>query len=155
MKPEPAKGNSIVRASIEHLDELSRLFDLYRQFYRQTADAQGARSYLEARLRNDESIVFIALEEAGSGLGFTQLYPSFCSVQMVPIFVLYDLFVDPAGRRQGVGRALMNRAQEHALETGTRRLELSTAIDNSRAQALYESLGYERDTDFYHYSLAV
>ncbi len=33
------------------------------------------------------------------------------------------------------------------------RIDLATVIDNHTAQALYESLGYERDCDFHHYSL--
>ena len=36
--------------------------------------------------------------------------------------------------------------------SGFRRLELSTAKDNHIGQSLYESLGYELDAEFLHYS---
>jgi ribosomal protein S18 acetylase RimI-like enzyme len=32
-------------------------------------------------------------------------------------------------------------------------VQLSTAVDNFQAQALYESMGYVRDSNFYSYEL--
>ena len=88
-------------------------------------------------------------------IGFVQLYSSFCSVYTCPILILYDLFVKTEVRGNGHGRALMNKATEFAKSEGYDRLELSTATDNFIGQSLYESLGYERDDDFYHYSLEI
>jgi len=48
---------------------------------------------------------------------------------------------------------LMNQALQLAKETGASRIDLETAIDNTSAQLLYESLGYERDIEFHKYSL--
>ncbi len=45
----------------------------------------------------------------------------------------------------------MLRAEQLARETGAVGLMLSTAVDNRRAQPLYESLGWVRDTGFYYY----
>ena len=146
---------NIVAASAAHLDQVAELFDLYRQFYDRPADADLARRYMSQQLENGSSVVFLALDDDGRALGFTQLYPTFCSVAAAPIYVLYDLFVHRDARRAGVGRALMEKAREHAEHTGARRIDLSTAIDNAPAQALYESLGYERDTKFYGYSLTI
>ena len=143
----------IVTAGLQHLDLLAELFDAYRQFYRQPAARKRARDFLAARMSQRESIVFLALDEDGSALGFTQLYPTFCSVATAGIWVLYDLFVADSARRRGVGRALMERAREHALSTGAGRIDLSTAQDNAPAQALYEDLGYQKDTEFFVYSL--
>ena len=72
-----------------------------------------------------------------------------------PILVLYDLFVDPDYRRLRVGQALMLSARDHAKKVGVLRMELATAVTNHQAQALYESLGWQRDEDFYHYSLPI
>lgn len=144
----------IVRAGQEHLDDLARLFDAYRQFYEQPADLPGAREYLSERMAHDDSVIFLALG-GGEALGFSQLYPSFTSVQMGPLWILYDLYVVPEARRRGVGRALLETARRFGMETGALSLELSTAIDNEPAQALYESLGWVRDTEFYTYELAL
>jgi ribosomal protein S18 acetylase RimI-like enzyme len=51
-----------------------------------------------------------------------------------------------------VGRALIRRAEQHARETGAAGLTLSTAVDNTKAQGLYESEGYVRDCNFLYYN---
>ncbi len=146
---------NIKRATLADLDEVSRLFDLYRQFYEQPADLDKARDYIEARLSNDESVIYLATDDEGIGLGFTQLYATFCSVAAAPIWILYDLYVDAGVRKGGVGTALMNRAKKLAEDSGAVRIQLETAVDNTTAQSVYEALGYERDTAFYNYSLAI
>jgi len=141
----------IYRATLNELDDTAILFDKYRQFYEQAPDYDGCRAYLQARLENDESVIFVAQDDVVQEdkcklVGFTQLYHTFCSVARTPIIQLYDLFVDPEARRQGVGRALMNQATAYAKESGASRLQLETGIENTQAQALYEALGYERET---------
>lgn len=142
-------------ASAADLPALAELFDRYRQFYQQPPDLTGAYTYLRERFAAGESVVFIAEGAGGEPLGFTQLYPALCSVAMRRYWVLYDLFVVASARRQGIARALMERAREHALQTGAARIDLETAIDNLAGQALYESLGYLRETAFHKYSLAL
>jgi ribosomal protein S18 acetylase RimI-like enzyme len=43
----------------------------------------------------------------------------------------------------GVGRALMEAARRHAIETGAKRLTLETVAENRAAWSLYEDLGYK------------
>ena len=63
-----------------------------------------------------------------SGLySYTQ---SFCSVEAVKIYILYDLFVSSSSRKLGVGEALMNQATKFAMENGAARLDLLTAKTN-------------------------
>jgi len=69
--------------------------------------------------------------------------------------VLYDLYVPPHARRCGVGRALLRAAADRAKHDGKLRVTLSTASTNLQAQALYESLGWERDNEFYVYNLSL
>jgi hypothetical protein len=104
---QPAAGDAgitIVEAGGEHLDLVAPLFDAYRQFYRQPPDLAAARAYLAERLARGESRVLLALLGAGAGAspaGFAQLYPSFSSLTLRPVWILYDLFVAPAARRRG------------------------------------------------------
>ena len=144
----------ITRAEEQHIPEVARLFDLYRQFYECDPDYTLAEQFISERIRNSESVIFVAVDDDGTAAGFTQLYPSFCSVEAVKILILYDLYVDAPYRKLGVGRQLMNRATDHAGETGAARLDLLTHETNKPGQALYESLGYRRaNSDFYAYSL--
>lgn len=140
------------RAGLADLEPLARLFDAYRQFYRRPADLALATRFLRERLERDESVVFVAVDEAQGIVGFCQLYPTYCSVAAAPMLVLYDLFVAPEARRTGAGQALMATAERYASEHGYARLELQTARDNLPAQALYESRGWERNREFYAYS---
>ncbi len=142
------------RATPDDLDSLAPLFDAYRRFYAQPGDIALASAYLHARMERGESVILVA-EAEGALLGFCQLYATWCSIAAAPIFVLYDLFVDDGVRRAGVGRTLMLAAQAFAREAGASRLDLSTARGNTRAQALYESLGWQRDEVYLTYSLSL
>jgi ribosomal protein S18 acetylase RimI-like enzyme len=156
MSDRIAPSVAIRRATVADGDLVAPLYDAYRQFYEHPPDLATARTFLRERLERGESIVFVATEATPSGehaLGFTQLYPAWCSVAAKPYLVLYDLFVAPEARRRGVARALMDRAREYADETGAHRLELQTARANRNAQVLYESLGWVRDDVFFTYVL--
>ncbi len=139
-------------AETRDLDAIAVLFDAYRQFYEKPADLALARRYIIERFQRKESVLILAEDETGEIVGFTQLYPAFCSVLAARTFVLYDLFVAPAARGTGAGRALMEAAEAHGRKAGAARLELSTANTNKIGQSLYESCGWERDNVFYVYT---
>jgi len=145
----------IREASSGDLPALGRLFDEYRQFYKLSTDVERATEYITARLAAGDSIVLVAVDESGELRGFTQLYPTWCSLLAGPVYVLYDLYVPPRARRRGVARALLEAAARRAGRDGKLRMTLSTANTNVNAQALYESLGWERDNEFYVYNLSI
>jgi len=143
----------IEKATGEHVKEAGRLFDLYRQFYECDADLASATDFIRDRISNGESTIFVAMD-GDKGLGFVQLYPSFCSVELMKIQILYDLYVDAGVRQGGVGEQLMNRASAFARESGASRVDLLTAHSNKIGQHLYEKLGYKIvNQDFHAYSL--
>jgi ribosomal protein S18 acetylase RimI-like enzyme len=142
-------------ATTKDIAGVARLFDAYRQFYEKPADLALATTYIGERIRNRESIIIVAERQERDLLGFCQLYPTFCSVEVVPTLSLYDLFVWPAARRRGMGKKLLLAAEHYAARNGFARMDLMTAKTNIRAQALYESHGWVRDTVFYAYSKSV
>jgi ribosomal protein S18 acetylase RimI-like enzyme len=142
-------------AEARDLDAVAALFDAYRQFYEMPADLPLARRYLGERFERRESVILVAEDARGTLVGFTQLYPAFCSVAADRTFVLYDLFVTPSARGTGAGRALMEAAEAHARAAGAARLELQTAKTNEIGQSLYESCGWKRDELFYVYAKAL
>ncbi len=160
----------VQRAGVLDVDLLTGLFDQYRQFYGQASDLIGAREFLTARLKSHQSIVFYSVKQADPRednqdvigretpieiAGFTQLYPSFSSVSMRPLWILNDLFVAAPFRRQRVAEKLIQAAVDFASETRACGLTLKTASDNKQAQALYEKLGWLRDEKFLTYSFRV
>ena len=142
----------IIQATMEDLEGVSNLFDMYRMFYQQESDLGEARTYIRERIENKDSVIFVVKDQQNY-VGFTQLYPTFSSISMQRAWILNDLYVDQKARNQGVGEILLHKAKQYAIETGAKSLSLSTAPDNYSAQRLYEKNGYERDSQFYHYEL--
>jgi len=147
--------NAVIRrGGTSDVIALAFLFDAYRQFYGQQPDREAARKFLADRLERKESVVFVA-EKPGLLVGFVQLFPSHSSASMKPVWILNDLFVAVDHRRSSVATQLIHAAVEFARQSGAARLDLATAVDNSAAQALYEKLGWKRDTAFAHYKYVV
>jgi ribosomal protein S18 acetylase RimI-like enzyme len=141
-------------ANSTDIPKLAILFDQYRIFYDQDTDIKGATIFLNSRIKNNDSVIIVAHENSDM-IGFTQLYPSFSSVGMKPIWVLNDLFVSLGFRHQKVAKNLMQEARKHAEETHAMRIDLATQVSNNCAQSLYESMGYVKNESFYHYSLPI
>lgn len=144
----------VYQATIEDLVGVANLFDAYRVYYEQPSDVEGATKYIQERLENKESVVFVVKNDQ-KYVGFTQLYPTFSSISMKKAWILNDMFVDPEARKLGIGQLLLQKAEDYARETGAKSIVLETAPDNYTAQKLYEKNGYVRDTQFYHYELTV
>ena len=145
-----------VRAAVlDDLDALSVLLDDYRQFYQQESDLNGARYFLSQRFGLGDSFILVSEDMEGNVSGFVQLYPGLSTVGLNARWTLNDLYVSPESRGQGAGRALMGAATALAREHGVARLVLMTQVENERAQRLYESLGWQRNTAFYSYLLDV
>lgn len=141
-------------AEINDVDLLVPLFDKYRQFYGRSSDEGLARTFLSERLERRESVIFLA-EQGGVAVGFIQLYPSFTSVGAARVWILNDLYVDAAQRRNGAASMLLKAAAAFSRETGAVKLVLSTAVSNLPAQTLYERHGWKRDDEFVEYALTM
>lgn len=136
------------------------LFNQYRLFYDQPSDVAGAAYYLNERLRQHESIIYVAFEERDgeSPVGFVQLYPLYSSISMTKNWILNDLFVEPESRSMGVGRSLIEAAMNMAKTRNAKFLQLETAADNYGAQRLYEGIGFEKQSigsEFFLYRIVL
>ena len=140
----------IQRATLNELDSLTELFDLYRLFYKQESNLEGARAFLKERLVKEESVVFIAYDE-NSPVGFVQLYPSFSSVSMKQSWILNDLYVKKSARNNGFAEKLIKMVINFAEETDAKGILLETDKENIPAQRLYEKIGFIRDSNYYYY----
>jgi ribosomal protein S18 acetylase RimI-like enzyme len=56
---------------------------------------------------------------------------------------VYYVATDPDRRGQGLGRAIMNAAEDWLREAGIAKLQLLVRQDNARASAFYETIGYD------------
>ncbi|NLP52426.1 GNAT family N-acetyltransferase [Bacillus sp. RO1] len=142
----------IYQATMKDLEGAANLFYMYRTFYQQTPDLEGARAFIKNRLENEDSVIFVA-KLNHEYVGFTQLYPTFSSISMKRAWILNDMFVDSKARNHGVGGMLLQKAKEFAIQTGAKSITLETTPDNEGAQRLYVKNGYKKDDQFYHYYL--
>jgi ribosomal protein S18 acetylase RimI-like enzyme len=150
---------NIIRIDETNGELVYELFDQYRVFYKQPSNLELARSFIQQRLRNNESVIFVALtSDTNKPVGFTQLYPSYSSVRAQKAWILNDLYVDRDYRKQGVGEKLIQTAMEFARQDGASFVELSTAIDNYTARGLYEKIGFAKmapETGFITYRIGL
>ena len=134
-----------------HLETLAELFNDYRIFYEQASDVPASRAFIKQNLEEKRSRIVMLLDDAGTPVGFSQLYPAICSLAMRPYYYLSDLYVTQSARKNGYARALMNYITDQFSQEGAQRLTLDTATTNTIAQSLYESLGYEREEVYITY----
>ncbi|MDF5707994.1 MAG: GNAT family N-acetyltransferase [Nostoc sp. S4] len=91
----------------------------------------GSHRYIEA----------ILAEFAGQAVGFALFFHNYSTFLTKPGIYLEDLFVLPEYRRQGIGKALLTKVAQIAVERNCGRLEWSVLDWNESAQAFYRSMG--------------
>lgn len=124
----------------QSLAEVLPLIAQYQTFY-QVADINPQRNeqFFSQFVNSPLGAVFLYRQEA-KVIGFATVYFSFSSTMTAKVGIMNDLFTLKDYRGQGIGKALINHCLEYALQQGAARLQWVTALDNTRAQALYDSL---------------
>jgi GNAT superfamily N-acetyltransferase len=131
--------------SAAELEELLPAIAAYQRFYEvEDVDEGRNRSFFARFLSPREDGAVLVAREDGEIRGYACLYWTFSSTRAVETVLMNDLFVFDAARDQGVGRALIEASAELARQRGAASLDWSTAPDNKRAQALYDSTGAAR-----------
>lgn len=141
----------IEQCTEQQLEAAAELFNNYRIFYMQESDYGACYEFIKNNVQNQRSRLYLLFDDNGKAVGFSQLYPTYCSIAMKPYYYLSDLYVDQSCRQKGHARYLMNYLTELFKAEGAQRLTLDTATTNKIAQSLYESLGYERESVYITY----
>jgi len=138
------------------LDELLPMMVAYCHFYRTDPGREALAELARALLADpdNEGVQLLARDDTGTAVGFATIYWSWDTTEALRIAIMHDLFVDPAARGGGVGRALIDACASEASRRGRERLVWETAPDNVTAQRVYDGTGAERST-WLEYSLAL
>ncbi|WP_265427007.1 GNAT family N-acetyltransferase [Chryseobacterium sp. YIM B08800] len=141
------------KATIQDLEQLSKLFDQYRIFYHKDSDIPAAKQFLKERIENKDSEIFVA-ENEGKLTGFVQLYPLFSSTRMRRYWLLNDLFVNENYRGKGFSKKLIEDAKQLAISTDASGILLETGKSNDVGNQLYPSCGFEiyDEVNFYEWT---
>ncbi|MGJ8683599.1 MAG: GNAT family N-acetyltransferase [Nonlabens sp.] len=141
----------IIQATASHVEDLSKLFDSYRIFYKQPSDLKSCKDFLLKRIKGQESVIFIAIDSDQSIAGFTQLYPIFSSTRLKKAWLLNDLYVLKEHRGKGISKLLIEKAKELCLMTKARGIMLETEKSNTIGNQLYPSVGFKLCNDSTNY----
>jgi len=127
------------------VDDLLPLLGAYCDFYSAHPGEQKLRALAERLIAHPaEGVQLIARADDGAALGFATVYWTWQTLVAGRLGILHDLYVQPSSRGEGVGRALIEACRERVGEHGAVALEWDTAPDNTRAQALYDTVGARR-----------
>jgi GNAT superfamily N-acetyltransferase len=108
-----------------------------------TAGLFGPRPYAEAIIAEDDA----------EPIAFALFFHSFSTFLARPGLYLEDLFVLPAHRGRGVGRALLSSLARLAVERGCGRMEWAVLNWNKDAIRFYERLGAQPNSEWTVYRL--
>jgi GNAT superfamily N-acetyltransferase len=139
----------IVEATINNLEGLSSLFNVYRIFYGKESNIEITNKFLTERIEKKDSVIFIAINN-NKYVGFVQLYPTFSSIFCQKDFILNDLFVEESSRKKGIATLLIKKCKDYVVNNNGKGLSLETGINNP-SRKLYETLGWHVDESFNHY----
>jgi GNAT superfamily N-acetyltransferase len=92
-------------------------------------------------------------EDGGSPVGFALFFHNFSTFLAKPGIYLEDLFVVPEQRGHGIGRALLQRLAQIAVERDCGRLEWAVLDWNRDAIGFYERLGAKPNSEWTVYRL--
>jgi ribosomal protein S18 acetylase RimI-like enzyme len=120
-------------------------FDQKRFIAATPATAHGYGSFLGTQL-DERDIIILVADRDGEVIGYTYAGVEGTDYMSLrgPAGVVYDIVVDPAHRRQGVGRMLLDATMVALRSRGAPRVVLSTAEQNTSAQRLFDRAGFRR-----------
>lgn len=145
----------IAPVAAEEFEQLLPLIAAYQRFYEVAEIDEGRnRAFFHRFLAPSEDGLLLGARREARFVGYACLYWHFSSLEAVESVLMNDLFVVPAERGRGIGRALIEASAEVARERGVPFVEWSTAPHNETAQRLYDSTGAER-SEWFSYELRV
>jgi len=146
--PAPA-GLHIRPATFEDAPVLSGLISELAAFehleHECAISVSAVREHLLGLSRSAEAVI---AELDGLIVGFAVYYRTFSTFAAKPGIFLEDLYVRPAFRHRGLGRALLQYVGSIAARNGAGRFEWTTLKWNENARKLYASIGAEEKSEW-------
>jgi GNAT superfamily N-acetyltransferase len=104
----------------------------------------GYARFFASQLDDPDTIILVAEDAQGDvvGYAYAALEPRSWADLREACGKLHDVFVVDRERRHGVGKALVREAMARLRDLGAPRVVLTSAWQNSEAQALFRSLGF-------------
>jgi ribosomal protein S18 acetylase RimI-like enzyme len=155
MSPNPHTRTVVRPATSADLPRLGRLgallvethhdFDALRFLAARNRTPADYAAFLVGQLEDPDVAVLVA-DDHGDVIGYAYAAVEGYDYMSLrgPAGVLHDIVVDPAYRRRGVGRVLLQAVLSFLTTRGAPRVVLETAERNVAGQRLFESVGFRR-----------
>jgi GNAT superfamily N-acetyltransferase len=141
-------------ATSRDVPDIARLIRALADYEKLTAQVVLDEARLTEHLFGPRPFAEVLLaEEAGAVVGFALFFPNYSTFLARPGIYLEDLFVLPAVRGQGHGKALLTAVARIAVERGCGRLEWAVLNWNEPAIRFYQRLGAEGMSEWGLYRL--
>jgi GNAT superfamily N-acetyltransferase len=137
---------SAVRADVP---EILRLIRALAEYEKLAGDVVATESALAETLFGPKPAAEVLIaEEGGRAVGFALFFQNYSTFLARPGIYLEDLFVEPASRGHGVGKALLKAVAKLAVERNCGRFEWAVLDWNEPAIGFYRSLGAQPMADW-------
>ncbi len=144
-------SNNILVKKVDYLDAadaaaLVGLLDMYARD--PMGGAQALDEQVKARLCTDLANHFGAVSwiayAGDKPIGLLNAFTGYSTFKARPLMNVHDIAVAPAYRGQGVGQALLDALEKHAVQSGCCKLTLEVLSGNQVAQRAYQHFGFEQ-----------
>ncbi|QXJ24659.1 GNAT family N-acetyltransferase [Actinomadura graeca] len=141
-------------AAPDDVPAIMRLIRDLAEYERSLHEVKATEGQLRASLFGDDPKVFAHVaEHDGAVVGFALWFLSFSTWEGVHGIYLEDLYVDPAVRGHGYGKALLTGLARVAERRGYARVEWAVLNWNAPAIGFYEAIGARPQDDWTVYRL--
>ena len=136
-------NNELILRFAEPADSnvLFELVQALAEYEKLSHTVTGNAQSLKEHLFGTKYIEAILAEYAGQAVGFALFFHNYSTYVTKPGIYLEDLFVLPKYRRKGIGKALLTKLAQIAVQRNCGRLEWSVLDWNEPAIAFYRSMG--------------
>ena len=129
-------------AQPEDCDAIFKLIKGLAEYEKLTDAVTGSSSQLKEHLFGDKKYAEAILAEfEGQAVGFALFFHNYSTFLTQPGIYLEDLFVLKEYRQKGIGKALITKVANIAVERNCGRLEWSVLDWNEPAKAFYRHMG--------------
>ena len=108
-------------------------------------EASDTESVTRALQQPAADEVLLVAEDAGGLLGLIHVKTVVDYFTQQPIAHVSDVVVAASAEGRGIGKALMDAAEDWARGQGYAMVQLHVLVDNARARSMYERLGYSAE----------
>lgn len=138
-----ARTDELVRCG-EMFEALMQLHAAHPEFFAVTPDVVGHKAAeYSAMIAQGSGKVFVARldgEAVAMVIAFSRRAPEYFQVREYGYIA--DVFVEPAHRRKGLTRRLIETCLRYLAGSGIRSVRLTNAFDNAAAEAAWPALGF-------------